>query len=245
MELQITYTEYMSIMESIENEGLYTEVTLPRFMLKIKDFINTLIASVKDTSIDVIKLFKDKYVYKFFKACKFSIAKIHKLLEDGYKTAKRLKMEVGIFIQHGVHSRTAEKFDVWLDNHKWINKLTGVAVAGLLVYIWFNMSFTGDMEYDMNMGDMLGALKGNFSMEGLFAGENGVKLLSLFAAGKMGMSFPWGGSSTNQFIASVVITVASAIGLKMKRNIHKKLYEASALESLLSEYRQQIINELV
>ena len=52
------------------------------------------------------------------------------------------------------------------------------------------MTFTGNADYDFDMGDMIMALGGGFTLSTLFAGLEGMALLTLFATGVIGLSFP-------------------------------------------------------
>jgi hypothetical protein len=101
--------------------------------------------------------------------------------------------------------------DAWLSNHPKLKKIAGIAVAALLIYIWFNMAFTGDFSYDFDMRDILLALSGTLTLSSIFAGKNGTKLLLLFATGVIGLSFPWPGPSHIQFIGSVLVSLAVII----------------------------------
>ena len=59
------------------------------------------------------------------------------------------------------------------------------------------MTFTGNADYDFDMGDMIMALGGGFTLSTLFAGPEGMALLTLFATGVIGLSFPWMKTTTH------------------------------------------------
>lgn len=98
--------------------------------------------------------------------------------------------------------------DEFLKTHPKTKRITGVAVAAIIAYIWFNMTFTGNWEYDFDMSDLVAALAGQFSLSSVFAGKDGIKLLMLFSTGLAGLSFPWPGPNAIKFICSVLYAAA-------------------------------------
>jgi hypothetical protein len=103
-------------------------------------------------------------------------------------------------------------------------------VAGLLVYLWFLISFTGDFEWDFDFSD---------AMSALFAGKEGTKLLLAVALGTaIRVSFPWPGPTSVHFAGSVVYTLAKKFGKRLTRK--KKSCEGELLliaRQILSEFR--------
>ena len=97
------------------------------------------------------------------------------------------------------------KVDEFLDKYPILKKIGGIAVAGLLLYIWLNMSFIGDLEYDMNIGDMTAALSGTFSIAELFLSPAGLMMITLFATGGL-ISAPWLGASTLNLVLALIYT---------------------------------------
>lgn len=80
------------------------------------------------------------------------------------------------------------------------------------------MTFTGNADYDFDMGDMISALMGKFSLSGLFAGPGGMALLMLFATGALGLSFPWPGPQSIQFVGAVLYGSAKMVKKKLRKN---------------------------
>ena len=221
------YSEYLQIVEGVLNNTL-VEFELPKRLKKIADFVHKIVhvtgKFLKDGATDVLKFIQDKVVFKFFKFFKFSFSAIHTFVKDGYGLLLRLEVEFTHFIAN-TGAKDLSKFDEWLEARGFSKKVLGLGVAGLLAYIWFNMAFTGDIEYDMNMSDILNALIGKFNLEDLFAGANGVKLFALLSAGLSGVSFPWPGGATNQFVASVTVALMSITGRVVKNQVKKKMFK--------------------
>ena len=109
------------------------------------------------------------------------------------------------------NKRELEKLDAFLQKHPKLARASGLAVAGILIFIWLNMSFTGKLDADFDLTDMVKALQGNYSIADIFAGKEGYHLLMLFASGVfMGVSFPWPGPTAPLFISAVVSSIIRA-----------------------------------
>lgn len=163
----------------------------------------------KDIS-EIVDLFKDAKVFKFFKTIKFNLGKLWDIVKKGFKFYGDLQRAIAKYIAETKIVKWTEaelaKLDEWLQNHPKFKRVAGIAVAGLLLFIWLNMSFTGDFFYDFDWSDLLAALAGKFSLAELFAGVEGTRLLLLFASGSLlGLSFPWGGSMGAQFVTAVIV----------------------------------------
>lgn len=172
-------------------------VAEPKFMEFIKDVVNTTGAKL----IDLVKLFKDSRVVKFFGKVGWSFKAIFALLKDGLKAYQTLQKAIGEYVANTRVGRwTTEelkKLDEWLKSHPRTKKLAGVAVGALLIYFWFNQSFIGDPAFDFDMSYILDALAGKFDLASLFGGPSGMALLLAIAIGfATGASFPWPGPGT-------------------------------------------------
>ena len=84
----------------------------------------------------------------------------------------------------------------------------------MLLYIWLNMAFTGDFNYDFDFADLISALSGKFSLAQLFAGQDGIRMLLLFATGMIGLSFPWPGATSAKFVIALINGLRKVIGMR-------------------------------
>ena len=125
----------------------------------------------------------------------------------------------------------AIKIDEVLEKYPKLTKITGFAVAGLLLFIWLNMTFIGNLDYDFNFSDIAGALKGSFSVADLFMSPHGLMLVALFGTGAgFGLSVPWLGKSLYNLTLAIMYTgyVKSkekdlkGLVLKIKKKLKKK-----------------------
>jgi hypothetical protein len=202
--------------------SLINEIGIPSQLKKIWGFIKELAEKVSLKIKDLIKLFLNKVVFKFFAKIKFSFKYLFELVKKGFRIYKDVIRAIGDYVSKTkVGKWTEEKLkalDEFLKKHPKTKRIAGVAVAALLIYIWLNMTFTGDADFDFDMTDMISALAGNFDLSSLFAGPGGMALLMLFATGALGLSFPWPGPQHIQFIGAVLYGSAKMVGKKLRKD---------------------------
>lgn len=211
------YQEFINFLDAgaIINEDLISE-SLKDKLTFFKDLATETGANIKE----IYAIFKDADVFKFMSYFKWSIVKLFEFIREGFKQYHKI---LGILAKKIHQSQAGQSWDAFvrdmddfLTNHPVLARLGGIAVASILVYIWFNMTFTGSPEYDFNMTDILTALTGKYTLAAIFSGEEGIKLLLLFVTGKLGLSFPWPGPATIQFTVGVVTTLATMAAVKLK-----------------------------
>ena len=223
--IELQYEEFVSFVTEHrldEDVSTLNEFVIPGRLKKIWEFIKGLAERISIKIIDLVKLFLDKVVFKFFAKIKFSFKYLFDLVKKGFKYYKDVIKAIGDYLaKTRVGKWTEEKLkalDKFLATHPKTKRIAGVAVAALLIYIWLNMTFTGDADFDFDMTDMITALGGSFTLSTLFAGASGMALLMLFATGALGLSFPWPGPQHFQFIGAVVYGSAKMVGKKLRKN---------------------------
>ena len=199
-----------NIVNYIKNMRLTREwVTIFR---QLKNELNKIAKEFKVSYIDIIKSFQTKDVYSILKAFKFNIKLILRgfneltkffrsgllaIFKDIYRTNIIQKLRSGTL-----------KTDDFLNRYPLLKKISGVAIAALLLYIWLNMTFIGDLDYDFNFSDIVGSLKGTFSIADLFMSPNGLMLVTLFGSGAaLGLSMPWLGKSSYNLMLAIFYTM--------------------------------------
>lgn len=211
------------LQEGLTDEGVLDALRSAGAAIKARvEWLSDLAKATKVRLSDLVQLFKDTRVYRIFAAVGWSMQRLHDLLRRGFAAYRTL---LGAVAEYAAQTRvgrwTEDKLrglDAWLQRHPKLARIGGLAVAGLLVYIWFHMTFTGDATYDFGMDDVLKALSGEFSLAKLFSGRDGMKLLMLFATGMLGLSFPWPGSPGVLFTASVVQSLARKFGARLRKS---------------------------
>jgi len=218
----ITYEMWCGLLDSVETNTLSEGIrdTLAAAGDKIKQAVLRIFGPIKDEILklaeemkiglrDIVNALKERSVFGVLKAVGFKI----KLLVKAILAFTRIWREglAGIFREISKNKLVqklqsgAMKVDEFLDKYPILKKIGGIAVAGLLLYIWLNMSFIGDLEYDMNVGDMTAALAGNFSIAQLFLSPAGLMMITLFATGGL-ISAPWLGASTLNLVLALIYT---------------------------------------
>lgn len=219
------YQEYyhaVMILEQSDN-GIIAEGILDKLSSGIKkklDFIKQIAEISKQSLTDLVNFFKDKKVFKFFKTIGFSFMKFFSIVKQGYQGYIKLQKVIAEYVaSQGAVKWTKEqlhKLDAFLQGHPVLKKLGGLVVGGILIYIWLNMSFGGDFVFDMSFDDIILALTGNYSLGDLFAGDEGVRMLLLFATGTLlGLSFPWPGATSVQLVSGMLFSLQKLIRKKI------------------------------
>lgn len=213
--------QYEQFLEFTEDLNHINEIKLPSFVQRKVDFIKDLSDKVGISFKEAVAFFRDKKVFKIFTLIKWSFAKLFEMVKKGYKAYNSILKIIPKFIaETGAGAWTEGKLralDKWLVNHPKVRALGGVAVSAMLIYIWLNMSFTGDIGYDMNFDDIVGAFLGNYTLSDIFAGEDGIKMLMLFATGGvLGLSFPWVGATSVHFLGGTLVSIGKLVHKRIK-----------------------------
>lgn len=203
---QIEYAHWHAVMSSYQNPNQVQAFDLWRpfqglgAVKKIQelfsDFKKWAIKIVEQTGLefmDVIEAFKTKPMFAFLKAIRFSfnlllkpLKAFSKLYKDGILKVFETIHKSGAFQK--LHSG-AMKLDEFLDQYPMLKRLTGPAVAGLLIWMWISGNFTGHPDLDMDLSALVNAaLKGSWSAAELFTSPQGLAALTLLFTG---LALPW------------------------------------------------------
>ena len=222
---ELQYKEFCKFVKENKLDSevvVLNELAIPGKLKKIWSFLLELKNIVKVKIMDLAKLFMNKLVFKFFAKIKFSMKYLFDLVKKGFKAYKEVIKAIGDYLAKTKVGRWTEDklkdLDAFLAKHPKTKRIAGMAVAGILIYIWLNMTFTGNADYDFDMGDMILALGGGFTLSTLFAGPDGMALLTLFATGVIGLSFPWPGPQHFQFIGAILYGSAKLVGQKLRKD---------------------------
>ena len=155
----------------------------------------------------------NKVVFKFFKLIGWSMTNLFDLLKKGYKAYQTLQSVISEYISNTKvgewTKKELEKLDKYLEKHPKVKQISGIVVAGLLVYIWLTMTFTGDFLDDFDISLVFLSLTGKTTLSQIFGTPSGMKMLTLFATGALfGLSFPWPGNNIIKFSVAVITTIA-------------------------------------
>ena len=221
---------------------LYEKIATP--LKKKFQFLVELALNMGAKLVDVLKAFKakDGFLYKIFNTVKWSLDKLGKIMSAGKKLLDKTFKAITDFVEKSPKLMKAVKkgqeigkqVDEFLDKNPWIKKAAGVAVAGLLLWIWCNMAFTGDFDSDFDVSDaIIAAFAGKFSLVDLFLSEAGVQMLFLLAVGMAtggAAGFQWFDVMTNAETAAK-LTNATKAGLAVVYSVVKGLVKGSIEKS--------------
>jgi len=198
----------------------------------ITDFGNEIKKLSEELKLDarlLLDAFKNKDVFNMLKAFGFNLKNILKAINT-----------LSVFVRQGLfhvfkelhnskiiqqlHKGTM-KIDEVLDKYPILKKVGGIAVAGLLFYIWSQMTFIGNVDFDFDISHIVAALHGNYSLADLFSSPQGIMMLSLFATGSI-VSVPWLGSTAmNLIMVAVYHAYKKVKNSKVDLNLIKKHFE--------------------
>ncbi len=213
----IRYEQYVSILENYivgDNSNLLEE-SFSFNIMKVFNVLKTDLNKVKDdwklTSDEIMKIFSDPNIFQLLRSFGFSIRSIFRsliavgnLVEKGLLSIFKEISETKIVqkIRKGLI-----RVDDLIKKYPLLASLTGIALAGLLLWMWLNMTFIGDFDYDFNMSDIANAVTGKFSLADLFASQSGLMLITLFGSGVLlGVSIPWLVKSAYNLTIAIVYT---------------------------------------
>ena len=229
----VSYNDYVVALDEIAvisengqlNEGILD--SLKGLTGKIGELISTakktmadILDNTKLETKDLIRAFKNKEVFNILKKFSFSIKKMYSMYRKGVKAingglGKIFKEIHNNKIVQKIHSGVIA-VDEFIEKHPMINRIGGVVVAGILFWIWLNMSFTGvSLDYDINQGAVLDALAGNFSLADLFTSPDGLKTVAFLALGLSGVSVTgYLGSTAYNLTMSIIYTALQKSNFK-------------------------------
>ena len=231
--LNITYEQYCDSIDNLMSVDEGIGDVLGKGFRTIKDELVSIADNLGIGAQHIIHAFKTLDAYHLMKAIGFNIKTLLKavhalaqLVRGGiFKVFKELHT-TGAFqkIRSG-----ALELDKILEQYPILKKLTGPAVAGLLFFIWTQMTFIGNLDYDFDFGNIAKALAGNFSIEQLFASPEGMMLTALFATGGL-ISVPWLGGTIPNLVLAITYTLMKHKGVEL--SVIKKVRSSIHLERI-------------
>jgi hypothetical protein len=226
------YLQDPILTESFLNEGLFSSVV--EKMQMIKDLALNLGIELKNFII----LFKEKTVFDFFKAIKWSVGHFIKIVKDGYNLySETIKIIAKWAADNKVVKWTEDKItllDKFLMEHPKIKVAAGLVVAGFLVYQWTQLiAFTGDVDFDFDQTALFGALGGTYALVDIFTGAEGIKMLTFIVMNlTLSLTFPWPGGTWVLFGFSLLYTVSKYKYPKVAVAMHPILKNISKLKKI-------------
>jgi hypothetical protein len=203
------------------------EFTLPSFLSRYVDFFKAIGNAVSVSKDHLVEMLKSRGVFDFFRKFSFSMKKIFDFIRNGFKAYSDIQRAIADFIRQTKIVKWTEeailRLDAFLNTHPKLKRIAGIALGAALIYIWLNMTFTGDFAFDFDQTTLFAAIKGTLGWADVFTGTEGTRLLMLFITGRF-VTFPWPGPGSALFIGSLIFTLGKMIKAKwandrMKLNV--------------------------
>lgn len=197
----VTYEQYAKIVSSLTNDPCQIkafEFKIPNALKKLwselKEVGNLLNEAAGISWEMLVKAFQEKSVFTLLKGVGFSVKKLLAVLNkaaaipattlfqaiddlaDTFGSSKAIQAL-------NIHEKV-KKVDELVHEHPVLNKLTGTACAGFLIWSYLHSSSVGDMDYDLDLvGSIVSCTHGNYSLADMFASKQGLKDLSVLLFG--------------------------------------------------------------
>lgn len=208
-EQNLTYEEYTYILDSYTNVDESLSNLIPGIFREIKSVLQEISDEFKLEMTDIVIALKNKDVFKLLKSVGFgltlkSFRAFSKIISAPVNRAFKELHDTKIFKKFRDNRDEIRDF---LDRHPVIKKISGIALAGLLLFIWFNMTFIGSLQFDMDLSDIVNAVRGSYTIEDFLTSPDLVKYLILFLTGVVtGISCTWLGHSIYNLVLALTYT---------------------------------------
>lgn len=231
--MDYTYEQYCSDLDKIAylDENFVTEdiskitATLSKAFGNVSNIVSLAKNNPSNISVkDITSALKDVNIYSFLKLSKFSIKKMAGYINGALSVIDNTLLKaISALHTKGVFNHLVDgtvTMDQVLKDHPILKKVTGPVVAGIILMIWLNMTFSGKFSSDMDLVKMFKSATGKFSLEEVFATPNGIKMLVLLTTGIVSagaLSFPWLAATGANLALAILYT-----GFKHRKNISKE-----------------------
>jgi hypothetical protein len=187
------------------------------FKQKVTLHLKMIGISIKDLITGMLKL----EFFNILKMLKFDFTQLIKGILGIQNLVKRgiLKIIAKIATIETIQKfrRKLIKIDDFLKEYPILKYLAGPALAGLLFWMWLNISFIGDVDTDFNFQYIFDAFIGKYSLYDLFGSEDGLLMIGSFFTGILGIvSFDWMIATPIVIPLAILYTVLKNAPLKNK-----------------------------
>lgn len=208
-EQSITYEQYIQFLNSYPNIDESLASLIPGIFREIKDVISKIVNDFKADVSDIIDALKNREVFNLMKIVGFRMTlrllkSVSSLLSAPVNRAFKELHQTRAFDTFRNNRQNIKDF---LDKHPILRKFSGVFLAGLIVFIWVNMTFIGSLDFDMDLSIVSDSIKGSYTIEDFLASHDLLKYATLFLTGYiLGISCAWLGHSIYNLILAISYT---------------------------------------
>ena len=245
----IQHTKPKKIKESVQRYILIEDMRVPLDEgVKFNEFLKDFSKKAKQPFDQVKKAMSNKSTYSIAKLNDFSVDKVFENSKKGYKAVanvikyvpKKIAQKINNTVAGKKKDEALKKVDDWLKKHPKTKRAVMLGAAGAVTYMWTQMTFIGEPEYDFDLSGVAGAAAGTATLSDLFGGTGGTKFLGLFVAGKAaGLSFPWPGKNISKFAVGITY---GAYKLKKHNDKKRTLAAVGGKEDKLKDLPKKVAN---
>ena len=204
------------------------------------EFIKQFARETGFTVKDLLTLFMEKIVFKMFQIIGWNFKNLFAVMKRGFDTYKNLQLAIADFVGN---TRTMDwtkdtliELNRFLKTNPKTKRIAGIAVTGLIFYIWLQMTLSGKLDSNFDISNLYMSISGNNTLYGFFDTPSGVKVLSLFALGKLdGLSFSWHKTNIITFETAIFNTLAKYFKKRLTKGDDLDQFEA--IESYKRVYK--------
>ena len=191
----VTYEQYCRVVAGLNEHDLRAfEFKVPGILKALWSDLKEIATNLQDgigVGMDmIVKAFQEKSVFGLLKGVGFSLMKLLKAIKSAAAImSQQLFHAIEALHKAGAFTKvekSAKVVDEYLREHPILKKVTGLAVAGILLIMYLKSSFLGDVDRDLSLVDeVLGCLHANYSIYDLFASPDGLYAIATVAIGLM------------------------------------------------------------
>ena len=182
---------------------------IPGVFSELKSTISQISKEFKLEIADIIEALKDRNIYRLLisvgpRMVMKALIAFSDLISNTLKRAFKEIHDSPLF--KGVQKNT-QHITAILDKHPILRKVSGIALAGFLIYLWLNTSFIGSFDFDFDVSDIVEAAKGQYTVEDFLGSPDLVEYMFLFTTGAIiGLSVDWLEKGIYNVILAIVYT---------------------------------------
>lgn len=210
--LELSYTQYTAVLASFDGQELAFSLPGPlaKFVAQLKDTVDQIVKTTGANIKDVIRALATRNVYALFKSLKFSLTLIYKGFEKLASIGPKMVLNACEKLHSSkllvmLRSGTA-KLDQVLDQFPILKRLTGLALAAFLLWVWINMTFVGNPLMDFDMTNIAAAMSGSYTLEDLLLSPAALQMFAFLATGFLGLTVTYMATNIGNVFVAILVT---------------------------------------
>jgi hypothetical protein len=204
----MTYEEWLAAINLVTEEESFS---IPGFLSDIKQFLQRVATRTKLGLSTILAAFQSHSVYVVLKAFSFDFNLMYKSIHELFLLENEgLLTLMNLFVKRKTFERLrngVEKIDTLMDEHPILKHVTGVAVAGIILFIWLHSSHIGNPFHDLDLTLIVAAIRGHYTLADMFTSNEGIEMLVMFAVNAVtGLTVAWLGEEIYNLILAICYT---------------------------------------